>query len=57
MAQLEERTVRKHEEPELFERIERTLTEADALVTIEGRAWRVVDFARDDYAVLLLQAE
>ena len=57
MAQLEERTVKKDEEPELLNRIERALTEADALVTIDGRAWRVVDFAHNDYAVLISQAE
>lgn len=57
MAQLEERTVQKREEPELFDQIEKALTEADALVRIDGRAWRVVDFVRDGYAVLVFQAE
>jgi hypothetical protein len=57
MSQLEERTVKQHEAPELFDQIEKSLTEADGLVELEGRAWRVVDFARDDYAVLVLQAE
>ncbi len=50
MAQLEERTVKERGEPELFARIEKALT--DALVTIDGRAWWVVDFAHDNYAVL-----
>lgn len=57
MAQLEELTVKKREESKLFDRIEKALTEADALVEIDGQAWRVVDFVHDDYAVLVLQAE
>lgn len=57
MAQLEELTVKKREEPKLFDRIEKALTEADALVKIDGQAWRVVDFVHDDYAVLVSQAE
>lgn len=57
MAQLEELTVNKRREPELFDRIEKALTDTDALVEIDGRTWRVVDFAHDDYAVLVLQAE
>jgi hypothetical protein len=57
MAQPEELTVKKRGEPELLDRIEKALTDADALVEIDGRAWRVVDFVRDDYAVLVLQAE
>ncbi len=57
MAQLEELTVKKREESKLFDRIEKALTEADALVKIDGRAWRVVDFVHDAYTVLITQAE
>lgn len=56
MSQLEERTVKKREEPELFDQINKSLTETDGLIRVEGQAWRVVDFMRDDYAVLVLQA-
>lgn len=57
MSQLEERTVKKREEPELFDQINKSLTETDGLIKLEGQAWRVVDFIREDYAVLILQPE
>ena len=57
MSQLEERTVKKSEEPELFDQIGKALTESDAVAELDGRAWHVVDFVGDDYAVLVLRAE
>lgn len=57
MAQVEERTVLKREAPELFERVEQALAESDGVVDIDGKSWRVVDFNREEYAVLLPQFE